>query len=167
MWRRSLLLALLASKVAVASPETDFFGVPPPTPGHKCKPINGPWTDSDGRVERTIWSYHDPVTRYDLHVLGGGHLLAAFDAHGRLVWKNDPHAGIPDHGSAPACIVAIGVNLYAMGPMPKGPFKLWNRNGPYTVEEGRTGHYIQLRFDNSQFGFIEVRTGKFIWLGQT
>jgi len=34
------------------------------------------------------------------------------------------------------------------------------------IQEGKTGHYVFLEFDNSQFGAIDVKSGDFYFWGQ-
>lgn len=83
---------------------------------------------------------------------------------GRVLWLRRPHAGQPDYRIAPACIARIGVGH----PLPPGvKIKLARADsGWWVFGEDISGHYISLAFDNSQFGYLDAKTGKFIFFGQ-
>ncbi len=90
--------------------------------------------------------YEDSATRIVLIVEPDGRHLRAVDAHGRRLWRRNPHRGVPDYRVAPPCIVVL--------------------DKPRPEREVRAGDYAGLAFDNSQFGLVDLHTGRFVWDGQ-
>ena len=134
---------------------------------HGCDYKFVPFTDPSGRTNREIRSYRDPLSGYFLRVAPDGRHLEAVNAKGRLVWFRDPHEGIEPYRYDPACIHSIGPDSYGMGAISNAPITFYVRdNKTRTIQEGRTGQYIDLIFDNSQRGLLDVWTGDFIFLGQ-
>jgi len=116
---------------------------------------------------RQIRVYRDPLSGYVLHVAPDGRHLEAVDARGHLVWYRDPHSGVFPYRHEPACIDTLGPDGYQAGRITNRPFKLFGADGKMrTLQEGRTGHYVYLVFDNSQQGIVNVWTGEFIFFGQ-
>ena len=131
-----------------------------------CDYPDKPFTDPNGQVRRRVWSYRDTLTGYFLRVAPDGRHLAAIDAKGHLVWTVDPHAGLPDYRQAPACVYAIGSKIYGLLSLTSHPIRIPAYGVMKAISEGKTGHYMWLAFDNSQFGLVDIWTGKFMFMGQ-
>ena len=111
----------------------------PPGPGSPGKPI----------------AYHDDQTDILFYVESDGRHLAALDRSGKLLWVRDPFVDqnlCPYRNARPI--------IFRIGPIPK-PYealvvKAWKRQGPF----------IEIHFDSSQFGAVDVKTGDFFFEGQ-
>ncbi|MBS0471910.1 MAG: hypothetical protein JSR60_12610 [Proteobacteria bacterium] len=159
-----LALLLLPSDVSSGPAVSDAFGTfePPMVWAHRHSCYSPAHRREDRRGP--TWSYRDPRSGIDYVVTPDRMHVKAIAPGGRVLWLRKPHAGLPDYRVAPACIARIGVDR----PLPTGvKIKLTRaRGGSWIFGEGISGHYISLTFDNSQFGYLDAKTGKFIFVGQ-
>ena len=116
-----------------------------------------------------VWNHHNDCTRHHhphyrdprngvlFAVESDGRHLGAVNPNGEILWRRNPHRGIMPYRVAPACVAALEPWTF------RG--RLTFANGAFYTQ-GKTGHYIELKFDNSQVGLIDTATGNFIFLGQ-
>ena len=134
---------------------------------HRCDYKVRPFTDPSGRVDDRIWVYDDPASGVALRVESDGRHLEEIDARGKSVWVDNPHMGLPAYRVDPPCIFALGPKAHGMSIL-RGSIRGYStfRRRVVAITEGATGHYVGLTFDNSQFGFVDVKSGDFIFEGQ-
>jgi hypothetical protein len=98
-------------------------------------------------------SYLDKQTDTLLYLEGDGRHLAAISPTGRILWLRNPFvdAGLCPYRNERPIIVSIGPAL-GSGLIAK----LWKRKS----------HFVEIHFDSSQFGVVDIKNGDFIFAGQ-
>lgn len=101
-------------------------------------------------------TYKDAETGIVFSIGNNGRYLIAMNSDGKRLWTRDPHDGIPAYRISTPCIIYLGA----------GPTESITLSNGAEYVEGKTGHYIALNFNNSQFGIVDTKTGVFVFLGQ-
>jgi hypothetical protein len=122
---------------------TDSFASPPPAP--LPPPLRA---GLPPQIEGLI--YQDPQTQVILYVETDGRHIAAISPQGKLLWRKDPfvEGGLEPYRHARPVISWVG------------------QAAEWVRASGKSGHVIGISFDSSQFGVMDVETGKFRFLGQ-
>jgi hypothetical protein len=111
------------------------------------------------------WAYRDPRSGIDYRITADRRHLMAVTPAGDVLWRRAPHKGIPNYRVTPACIAGIGSTDGKVVVVEGAYLRRAMRSDPRN-SFARNGHYIGLWFDNSQAGYVEIHTGKFVWIGQ-
>ena len=111
------------------------------------------------------WSYRDPRSGTDYRIAPDRRHLMAVTPSGDVLWRRAPHKGIPNYRATPACLAGIGSGNGKL-PIVEGAYLQRIMRSDPRHPFAREGRYIGLWFDNSQFGYIEIHTGDFVFMGQ-
>jgi hypothetical protein len=145
------LLALAASLLAACA-STPPASRDSPTAEHVLD-CSSSWARGPARVE-TPFTYRDEGTGILLYVESDGRHVAAFDPTGKLLWVSDPYlqAGFCPYRTSRPIIYSIA---------PAEDYFAWR----FRMEYG-PGPYLEITFDSSQFGDIDLSNGNFHGIGQ-
>jgi hypothetical protein len=139
------LVALIATAQAgdpAPAPVVDcatFMAAVPPGPELPSKPV----------------SFRDNQTGILLYVETDGRHLAALGADGKLLWVRNP---FEDSKSCP--YRTIRPKLIGIAPLPPA----LERQAMYYMK--RNGPFVEIAFNSSQFGAVDLTTGDYLELGQ-
>ncbi|MEJ0044400.1 MAG: hypothetical protein WDM81_20225 [Rhizomicrobium sp.] len=111
------------------------------------------------------WSYRDPRSGIDYRIAADRRHLLAVSPSGDVLWRRAPHKGVLSYRVTPACIVGLGGQDQKPSIVEGAYLRRAYRSDP-RHPFARSGRYIGLSFDNSQFGYVEIHTGDFIFMGQ-
>jgi len=115
---------------------------------------------------------HDFATRRD-YVLDCTHtLLCAYDFNGNLVWATDPWKdnNIREYRTKRPFIIDISfVHLDPSGWIHSDNFRSWNANSTddyFSTQIGKGIRVLNISYNNSQWGWINLENGKYFFAGQ-
>ena len=165
----SLITAVLLLEIGLnsawAQREVSRAPIAPPVLGsvydhshHFCR--YGPRYGWPGQV----WQFRDARSGILIKVDHDGRHLLAINPNGELLWHRDPHAGVEQYRFQRTCILTIGPALKPE----KSSWSGWSvrRHAMVTIRPADIRYMVELTFDNSQFGFFDLRTGEFFGEGQ-
>ncbi len=112
-----------------------------------------------------FWGYRDPRSGIDYRITRDRRHLTAVTPSGDLLWRRAPHKGIPNYRVAPACIVGVGFRGGGQPVLTDTGLRRIMADDPLHRFSSK-GRYLGLWFDNSQTGFVDMRSGDFIFMGQ-
>ena len=101
-------------------------------------------------------AYRDKLTGILLYVESDGRHLAAVSPKGKILWVRDPFVdrNLCPYRTARPIIVYVG---------PTG----WSGDETSIAKIFKVaGHLVEIRFDSSQFGVVDINSGKFFFAGQ-
>lgn len=101
-------------------------------------------------------AYRDKLTNILLYVESDGHHLAAFSPKGELLWVRDPFVdrNLCPYRTTRPIIVYVGPTSWSGEETSIARmFKVPN-------------HLVEIRFDSSQFGVVDITNGEFFFVGQ-
>jgi hypothetical protein len=128
--------------------------------------------------------YRDPVTGITFYVESDGRHVAAIESSGKLKWIRNPFVdndmcpyrsahpfirniraiSIPDHPDARMRTDA-GANAQARYNL-EYPMDIWIKNGRIKERPRSDDRFLDLEFNSSQFGYLNIRNGDFYFMGQ-
>jgi hypothetical protein len=113
------------------------------------------WPLGPGRAGRPL-SYLDRQTDTLLYLEGDGRHLAAISPAGKVLWLRNPFvdADLCPYRNERPIVVSIG------------PVGGAGREGRIAEKWKRKSHLIEIRFDSSQFGVVDINNGDFLFNGQ-
>jgi hypothetical protein len=98
-------------------------------------------------------TYLDPQTRVLFYVETDGRHLSAIGPDGKLLWTRNPYVDTGSHYYRRKEIITY------LGPLPAEYARV-------SKKQNLGGPFIQIAFDSTQFGAVDVKTGNFFNLGQ-
>ena len=98
-------------------------------------------------------TYLDPQTRTVFYVETDGRHLSAIGPDGKLLWTRNPYVDSGSHYYRRQEVITY------LGPSPVDDTSLAGKHDLH-------GPFIRIAFDSTQFGVVDVKTGKFFNLGQ-
>ncbi len=98
-------------------------------------------------------TYLDPQTRTVFYVETDGRHLSAIGPDGKLLWTRNPYVDAGSHYYRRKEVITY------LGPLPAEYAHL-------ATKQKVGGPFIQIAFDSTQFGAVDVKTGTFFNLGQ-
>ncbi|MES2654068.1 MAG: hypothetical protein V4620_00665 [Bacteroidota bacterium] len=113
--------------------------------------------------------FHDFATSRK-YVLDSSHtVISAFDSTGRLVWSTNPRKdnGIKEYQIKQAFIDYLSFKTEDIGFNPQRRYKFFKTIQEYYASTvNPTLRIISISYNNSQFGVLNMDTGKFVFYGQ-
>jgi hypothetical protein len=114
------------------------------------------WTVNSGPVPITLpHTYKDVDSGIVFYVESDGRHVTAIAPDSRILWSRDPFADahLQPYRTHTPLIVYIG------------KIDVADESHNWMLR-GRTGRYIAISFNSSQFGIIDIKTGDFTFMGQ-
>jgi hypothetical protein len=138
-------------------------GGPPPPYGQPTDQETPKWP-AIGEIEIPVLDtkprqelvFRDSDTRVTLRSHADGRYVSATDEKGRLLWSRDPFS---DADIEPYRYAVPRINF--LGAPPE-----WIRNGCALVAGSPSGRCVAISYDSTQFGLLDVRTGRLGFMGQ-
>ena len=114
---------------------------------------------------------HDFRTKRDFIVDCTHTLISSYDSNGKLLWATDPWRdnSIPEYRTKRPFIIYIRFRYINPNDWTFNRFQMWNAKSlnDYFPTQIRTNVMVlSIVYNNTQFGWISLETGKFLWGGQ-